>query len=89
MLHYRAAVASEQIHGLAEGPLWDSPRRRVLWVDINAGKVHSGTLDGASPGDDRILPDRVISIPGTAGAVVCSPAGELLVAGARTLHRRR
>jgi sugar lactone lactonase YvrE len=86
MLHYRAAVASQQIHGLAEGPLWDAPRRRVLWVDINAGKVHSGTLDGTSPGGDRILPDRVFSIPGTAGAVVCSPAGELLVAGARTLH---
>ena len=86
MLHYRAAVASQQIHSLAEGPLWDAPRRRVLWVDINAGKVHSGTLDGTSPGGDRILPDRVISIPGTAGAVVCSPAGELLVAGARTLH---
>ena len=86
MLHYRAAVASQQIHGLAEGPLWDAPRRRVLWVDINAGKVHSGTLDGAAEQVDQIVPDGEFAFSESVGAVVCSAPGELLVAGARTLH---
>jgi sugar lactone lactonase YvrE len=77
----RAIPASSEIHGLAEGPVWDAPRERVLWVDINAGAVHSGILR-----DGRIEARERLTIDGTAGAVACSAAGELLVAGTRGLH---
>ena len=81
MTTYRAQPASENIHGLAEGPLWDAARQRVLWVDINAGAVHTGVLQG-----NRVEARDRITIGGTVGAVACSAAGELLVAGARHLH---
>ncbi len=86
MLHYRAAVASRQVYGLAEGPVWDAPRRRVLWVDINAGKVHMGALVSDAHRGDQIEPTTEITFPETVGAVACSRSGVLLVAGARTLH---
>ncbi len=78
---FRAVPATEQRFGLAEGPVWDGDRNRVLWVDINAGAVHAGTLAG-----DRVTDDSVLHFPGTAGAVVTSRNGELLVAGARRLY---
>jgi sugar lactone lactonase YvrE len=78
---FRAVPASEQRYGLAEGPVWDGPRNRVLWVDINAGTVHSGALVG-----ERLTDETVLQISETAGAVLCSAAGELLVAGARRLY---
>jgi sugar lactone lactonase YvrE len=81
MKTFRAVPASPEIYGLAEGPVWDAPRDRLLWVDINAGAVHAGVLDG-----DRIEARDRFTIGGTAGAVACSAAGELLVAGARHLY---
>ena len=78
---FRAAPATEQRYGLAEGPVWDGDRNRVLWVDINAGAVHAGTVSGK-----RVTDDLVLRFPGTASAVVTSRDGELLVAGARRLH---
>ncbi len=78
---FRALPTSEQCYGLAEGPVWDGERERVLWVDINAGAVHTGTLSAAG-----VAHDAVLRLPGTVGAVVCSRQGELLVAGARRLH---
>jgi sugar lactone lactonase YvrE len=78
---FRAAPATEQRYGLAEGPVWDGDRNRVLWVDINAGAVYAGTVSGK-----RVTDDSVLRFPGPASAVVTSPDGELLVAGARRLH---
>jgi sugar lactone lactonase YvrE len=78
---YRAVCASQQVHGLAEGPVWDAERQRLLWVDISAGRVHTGTLH-----DDQVKTDDSLSFPGTVGAAVCSARGELLVAGARHLY---
>jgi sugar lactone lactonase YvrE len=79
---FSATVASEQSYGLAEGPLWDERRGRVLWVDINAGVVHSGRLEGGT-----IVARAQIDFAETVGAVVCSADGQLLVAGARDLYR--
>ncbi|MFI5933826.1 SMP-30/gluconolactonase/LRE family protein [Actinoplanes sp. NPDC051494] len=77
---WQAAVASADGYELGEGPLWDAPRGRILWVDVNAGTVHEGRLDG-----DQVVRTRSHRIDRTVGAVVCSPAGDLLVAGAHAL----
>lgn len=77
----KAEPASRDSFGLGEGPLWDGPRQRVLWVDINAATVHTGTLR-----EDRVEPAEQHTFPGTVGAVVCSAKGELLVAGTRKLY---
>ena len=78
---FRAIPASSEVYGLAEGPVWDAGRERVLWVDINAGAVHSGILR-----DDRVEARERFTIDVTAGAVACAVTGELLVAGTRGLH---
>jgi sugar lactone lactonase YvrE len=77
-----ATVASERAYALAEGPLWDEQRERVLWVDINAGHIHSGSVDGSV-----IAPAGRLSFDETVGAVACSADGALLVAGQRDLYR--
>ena len=79
---FRASVAGEERCTLGEGPVWDGDRNRVLWVDISAGAVHTGTLDG-----ERVAEDSVLELPETVGAVACARDGELLVAGARRLYR--
>lgn len=82
MKRFDAVPASDERYGLAEGPVWDGDRNRVLWVDINAGAVHSGTLASG-----RVTHDSVLHVPGTVGAVVSSRDGELLVAGTRSLYQ--
>ncbi|HTA07436.1 MAG TPA: SMP-30/gluconolactonase/LRE family protein [Streptosporangiaceae bacterium] len=77
---WSATAASTDVFGLGEGPLWDAPRRRVLWVDIEAGTVHAGELTAG-----QVLRRRSWQLDRTVGAVVCSAAGDLLVAGARAL----
>lgn len=77
---WSAKVASTDVFGLGEGPLWDPPRRRVLWVDIDAGTVHAGELSGG-----HVVRRRSWHLDRTVGAVVCSATGDLLVAGARAL----
>jgi sugar lactone lactonase YvrE len=77
---WRATVASQDVHGLAEGPVWDAPRQRVLWVDVTAGVVHEGRLDG-----NRVVRTGSRTVDRTVGAVVCSRAGDLLVAGEHAL----
>jgi sugar lactone lactonase YvrE len=79
--HWTAEPASDDTYDLAEGPVWDAPRNRILWVDINVGHVMEGRLDG-----DRVVVDRTHRVEGSAGAVAVSEAGELLVAGTRGLH---
>ena len=73
--------ASDERYGLAEGPLWDGDRNRLLWVDINAGDVHGGALSAR-----RVVHESVMHLDATVGAVVSSAEGELLVAGARRLY---
>jgi sugar lactone lactonase YvrE len=79
---FSAAVASERAYGLGEGPLWDGDRARVLWVDINAGAVHSGRLH-----DGVVTPDGQLGFAETVGAVARAADGQLVVAGARELYR--
>jgi sugar lactone lactonase YvrE len=79
---FHAHVASDDAYTLGEGPLWDAPRQRVLWVDINGHRVHAARWrDGGLTDIDEIQFDQ------TVGAVVCSDDGDLLVAAARGLVR--
>jgi len=77
---WRAEVACDVVYALGEGPLWDGPRDRALWLDILAGTVHEGRLSG-----DRIVPTRSWTVDRMVGAVVAGPAGELLVGGTEEL----
>ena len=79
---FTATVASDACYELGEGPLWDEARERVLWVDINAGTVHVGHLEGGF-----VAADSEMHFEETACTVVCDAAGELLVAGARRVYR--
>jgi sugar lactone lactonase YvrE len=79
---FTATVASEDRYQLGEGPLWDEARERLLWVDINAGTVYGGHLEGG-----LVTTDTEMRFEETVGAVVCDAAGELLVAGARRVYR--
>lgn len=80
MIRWSASVASDDAYLLGEGPFWDGPRGRVLWVDVDRGTVHAGLLDG-----ERVVPVDAWQLDRTVGAVVCSADGELLVAGAQVL----
>ena len=61
---------------LAEGPVWDAPRSRLLWVDIHAGTVHAGSLV-----DGRVESETVLHrADGMASAVAVAEDGLLLVA---------
>jgi sugar lactone lactonase YvrE len=79
---FTATVASEGQYELGEGPVWDEAGQRMLWVDINAGTVYAGHLEGGV-----IAADAEMRFDETVGAVVCDAGGKLLVAGARRLYR--
>ena len=80
---WRAEVACDAVYALGEGPLWDGPRGRALWVDILAGTVHEGRLE-----NDRIVPGRSWTPDRMVGAVVVGRSGDLLVAGTEDLLAR-
>jgi sugar lactone lactonase YvrE len=70
-----ATPATRERFRLGEGPVWDGPRNRLLWVDIEGGEVLEGALDGgAITVTDRIVFDTMV------GAVTVAGDGTLLVA---------
>ena len=60
--------------------MWDHVRKRLLWVDIQAGAVLVGEIDAG-----RVLVTARHAFTGTVGAVACADDGRLLVAGQRHL----
>lgn len=72
--------ATAETFRLAEGPLWDALRHRLLWVDIHAGRVLEGTLD-----EGRIEVTRRHVFDGMVGAVAVAEDGTLLVAAQEQL----
>jgi sugar lactone lactonase YvrE len=76
-----ARPATESAYVLAEGPVWDAAWQRLLWVDVVAGTVFTGSLEAGS-----VVETSALTVDETVGAVVPAPSGELLVAGRRDLH---
>ena len=77
-------AATEESFDLAEGPVWDPVRERLLWVDIRRGTVLVGELhdDGTISIEDRV------QTPGMVGAVAVSQAGDWILAGERGILTR-
>lgn len=73
-------VAGAERYGLAEGPVWNPTDNRLLWVDIPAGSVLVGELDGWQV----TVVDR-FSVDGTIGAVVPGPDEAMLIAASRSV----
>lgn len=69
-------VASAESFVLGEGPVWDAPRGRLLWVDIQQALVLAGEL-GA---DGRIEVRSREAFENTVGAVAVAEDATLLVA---------
>ncbi len=71
----QAEVASDASYELAEGPVWDAERARLLWVDIARGRAFCGRLraGGVEVDDEHCF-------PGTVAAVVPTADRGLLVA---------
>jgi sugar lactone lactonase YvrE len=80
MRRYAARAATDALHALGEGILWDEASGVLRWVDITNGTAHSALLDGQHIGraDAVVLDDTV-------GAVACAVDGGLLIAGSRDL----
>jgi sugar lactone lactonase YvrE len=72
---FAAQPVSDERHVLAEGPLWDPVRHRVLWVDIERAEVWEGVLDGG-----QVRPTATHRFGDTVGAAVCAEDGRFLVA---------
>lgn len=70
-----AQPATDERFTLAEGPVWDAARRRLLWVDILGKQVLEGAFGG-----DRIDVTRRHAFDVMVGAVSVADDGSLLVA---------
>ncbi len=68
MKTFRAEVASTASYELAEGPVWDADRERLLWVDIPRGRVLCGRL---RPGGVEVSEEHRFA--GTVGEPLCRP----------------
>lgn len=80
MRTFHARPVSAERHELAEGPVWDPARSRLLWVDIQAAAVLAGELH-----DGQVRRTAEHRFEGTVGAVVPAADGRLLVAGHQEL----
>lgn len=76
MTEFRARRATAETFQLAEGPVWDAGRSRLLWVDILAGAVLTGRLDGTGI---AVTGRRAFGEP--VGAVLPADDGRLAVVG--------
>lgn len=77
-------VATQESFDLAEGPVWDPIRERLLWVDIREGAVLVGRLRD----DGTIDREQRVATPAMVGAVAVSQQGDWILAGQREILTR-
>ncbi len=70
-----AEQVTDPVYELAEGPVWDAPRERVLWVDILRGLVLEGRLHSGS-----VEVEKQHQFDSYVGATASAPDGTLVVA---------
>ena len=79
-----ATPATTERFRLGEGPVWDAPRNRLLWVDIEGRAVLEGVLDAQAVAVTNRIPfDTMV------GAVAVAGDGTLLVAAQERLVVQR
>jgi sugar lactone lactonase YvrE len=79
---FTATPASARRHILAEGPVWVAETGTILWIDVEAGSVFEGRLEGDSIEESRKLDfdGRVgAAVPGVDGSVLVATSGSLVV----------
>lgn len=77
MTNEREMQIFRSTHGiLVESIWWDDRTDEVVWVDIVAGLMHRGRLDGAVDGSE----DRVVQLPPPLSAVQPGPSGGFVAA---------
>ena len=77
-----AEQVTDPVHELAEGPVWDAPRERLLWVDILRGLVLEGRLRAGS-----VEVEKQHQFDSYVGATAVAPDGALVVAEGHRLTR--
>jgi sugar lactone lactonase YvrE len=75
-----ARPASSRRHILAEGPVWGAETSTILWIDVEAGSVFEGRLEG-----ERVEESWKLDFDGRVGAAVPGRDGSVLVATADRL----
>ena len=72
---FTATPASSRRHILAEGPVWVPETGTILWIDVEAGSVFEGRLEG-----DSVEESWKLDFDGRVGAAVRGIDGSVLVA---------
>ncbi len=86
MQHLRAEPCSPLPGRLTEGPVWDTRRQELLWVDIPDGLVHRAALAHERTRPD-LTPLATLRFDRPVGAVLPCASGALLAAaGTSFLH---
>ncbi|MFI0988374.1 SMP-30/gluconolactonase/LRE family protein [Streptomyces exfoliatus] len=86
MQHLRAEPCSPQPGRLTEGPVWDTRRQELLWVDIPEGLVHRAALAHERARPD-LTPLATLRFDRPVGAVLPCASGALLAAAGTSFLR--
>src|SRR4051794_17397869 len=71
MRSVRARLEIDQRCEVGESPYWDWVDKRLLWIDVYAGRIHEQRLDGSV---------ATIQLDGPVGAVAARAGGGLVAA---------